>query len=340
MIVDVTPAGSLDWDSPGKRLYHVPFTQDGAWARVRIPVCVIAGARPGPTLALFGGTHGDEYEGPVALKRLIHDLDAGAVGAGRLIIVPVLNVPAFAADRRESPLDGGNMNRVFPGDPKGSITRRIAYFVTTEVLSRADIVVDMHAGGRSLEMAPNNSFFHTDDPDRFQRHQEIALLFGMPFTIVLRHEMGSGLLTEEADRMGKIVIGGEFGSGASTSLDGVRYAYEGVRNVMRFCGMTDGDIVPLLTPDRDRQRVVDNPPIDGWLTAPIGGVVEHAVPVGSRVRRGQLVARIHDFERIDEPGCDMYADRDGFLLARRFRSHTSQGDIVLVIVSEREEESA
>src|SRR5215210_657040 len=134
MIQDVTPIPGLDWDSPGKRLYHVPFTLDNAWGRVRVPLCVACARRPGATVVAIGGTHGDEYEGPVGLKNLIQSLDHAALRRGRLIVIPVLNVPAFRAGRRESPLDGGNMNRAFPGDERGTITSRIARFVTDEVL--------------------------------------------------------------------------------------------------------------------------------------------------------------------------------------------------------------
>src|SRR5438874_10373954 len=126
MILNITPVSELDWESPGRRLYHVPFTMDGAWGRVRVPVCVICGPRPGPTIVAIGGTHGDEYEGPVGLKNLLNDLAFDQMISGRIIVIPVLNVPAFRAAQRESPFDGGNMNRAFPGDARGSITRRIA----------------------------------------------------------------------------------------------------------------------------------------------------------------------------------------------------------------------
>src|SRR5438067_12452687 len=83
MIRDVTPVARLDWDSPGKRLYHVPFTLDGTWGRTRMPLGIVRGPRPGPTIVAIGGTHGDEYEGPVGLKNLLDELPADEVIAGR-----------------------------------------------------------------------------------------------------------------------------------------------------------------------------------------------------------------------------------------------------------------
>ena len=107
MIPDITPVSQIDWDSAGARFYHVPFTLDHTWGRVRVPALrrLLPGSRV-PTVVAIGGTHGDEYEGPVGLKNLIRELDPARLASGRLIVIPVLNVPAFRAARRDSPLDG------------------------------------------------------------------------------------------------------------------------------------------------------------------------------------------------------------------------------------------
>ena len=180
MILDITPIADIDWETPGVRFSHLPFTFDHSWGRVRVPFYVAVSAKPGPTVVAIGGTHGDEYEGPVGLKNLIQTLDPARLVAGRLIVLPVLNVPAFFAARRDSPLDGKNMNRVFPGDARGTITERIARFVTDEVLPRADIVIDLHSGGAGFEIVRCTSFHQVSDPAAFARFKETALLFGTP----------------------------------------------------------------------------------------------------------------------------------------------------------------
>ena len=334
MIQDITPISALDWDSPGGRLYHVPFTLDNTWGRVRVPLYVACARRPGTTVVAIGGTHGDEYEGPVGLKNLIQGFDPATLVAGRLIVIPVLNVPAFQAAQRDSPLDGGNMNRVFPGRADGTITQRIARFVTDDVLARADVVIDIHAAGQTFEIARSASFHQVHDPDLFARCRETALLFGMPFVMVYTSGMGTGLLTEEAEALGKITIGGEFGYGASTDLAGVRWAHYGVLNVMRHHGLLDSPVESLVEPGLDRQRLVVATDIDRYVTAPIGGISEPLVPLGAYVTAGTPVARLHDFERIDEPGVDIRADLDGYVLVRRFRAQTRQGDVVMVIGQE------
>ncbi len=334
MIADVTPVGQLDWDSPGKRLYHVPFTQDGVWGRIRVPLCIVCADRPGKTVVAIGGTHGDEYEGPVGLKNLIAALRPEELVAGRLIVIPVLNVPAFWAVKRQSPLDGGNMNRAFPGDARGTLTQRIAHFVTDAVLSRADIVIDIHAAGREMEMVRCTSFHEVADPALFQHCRETALLFGMPFVMVYSSGMGTGLLTEQAEAMGKITIGGEFGYGASADLDGVRWAHHGVLNVLRHHGLLASPIENLVPPSVDRQRVVAQTDINRYLTAPVSGIYEPLAAVGAFVRAGTPVGMLHDFDRFDETGVPIRADQDGYILTRRFQAATRQGDVVVVIGQE------
>lgn len=336
MIADITPLNAIDWDSAGARFYHVPFTLDNTWGRVRLPLYIASAAQPGPTIVAIGGTHGDEYEGPVGLKNLVQELDPAQLVAGRLIVVPIFNVPAFRAAQRGSPLDGLNMNRVFPGDANGSITQRLAHFVTTELFPRADVVIDLHAGGAGFEIIRCMSFHQVDDPARYAQFRETALLFGTPFVSVYTSGMGSGLLTEEAEGLGKITIGSELGYGASTDLDGVRWAQQGVRNVMRRYGLLDESIVDLTAPGLDRQRVVSATDIDRYVTAPVSGISEPLVPVGGFVREGQPVARIHDFERIDEPPVEIRADSDGYVMCRKFRAATEQGEVVMVIAEEVE----
>lgn len=333
MIMDVTPVSKLDWEQPGKRTYHVPFTSDGTWARVRVPLCVICGEKPGKTLTVIGGTHGNEYEGPIAAKKLMAALDYKEL-SGRVIIIPVLNVPAFQAGRRESPLDGGNMNRAFPGDAKGTITSRIARFVTDEVLSRSDIVVDIHSAGKELETIRCTSFHQLADPSLFKATVETAFAFGTPFTMIYTSDMGLGLLTEEAEKMGKITIGSELGYGESTDLDGVRWGYEGLCNVMKLHGMLSGEMVSLLPPGWERTILVANTNIDHWVTAPVSGISEPLVPIGAFVRKGDPVTCIHNFEDLAGPGCIIRADRDGYVLARQFRAETPQGNVVMVIAEE------
>lgn len=334
MILDITPIDKIDWETPGARRYSIPFTMDGTWGRARIPLYVACSGKPGKTIVAIGGTHGDEYEGPVGLKNLIAEFDPSSLVSGRLIVIPVFNVPAFKAARRDSPLDGVNMNRAFPGDPAGSVTSRMARFLTDNVLPKADVVIDIHSGGAGFEIVRCMSFHEVDDPVAFQSFKQTALLFGTPFVMIYTSGMGTGLLTEESEAMGKTTIGSELGFGASTDLQGVRWAHQGTLNVMREQSLLADPIVRLTNPDLDRQRVVKALDIDRWVTSPADGVIEPVAALGSFVRGGDLVARLHDFDRWDEPAFEIRADQDGYVMCRKFRAATQQGEVVMVIAEE------
>ena len=131
----------LDFGGQGKRHGYIRLplsTHESAYGVIPIPVVVIVG-RPGPTTLLTAGNHGDEYEGEVALANLSRSLTPDQL-TGRLIILPSLNLPAAVAGRRVSPIDDGNLNRAFPGDPAGTATAQIAHYVEEFLIPLCDVV--------------------------------------------------------------------------------------------------------------------------------------------------------------------------------------------------------
>src|SRR3954451_25301821 len=194
---------AIDWDRPGKATYEVAFPHDGTWGNVLVPLTVINGHRgPGRSVACFGGTHGNEYEGQVAVRRLAADLEP-EVMAGRVVLMPRLNEPACVAGTRVSPLAGGNMNRPFPGDARGTITSRIADFVTRRVFPRVDVVLDMHSAGSGMRFALCASFHPMRGAAQRAETERAARLFDPPFIMVYSSEMAHGLLPDQAEALGK-----------------------------------------------------------------------------------------------------------------------------------------
>ena len=149
----ISPTVDFDQDGVQHGFLKLPYSHDdSAWGSLMIPITVVKNGT-GPTAVLTGGNHGDEYEGPIALFDLASRIDPQDV-SGRVIIVPAFNYPAFQARKRTSPIDGGNLNRTFPGRPDGTVTEKIADFFQNQILSRADYVLDIHSGGRTLEFVP------------------------------------------------------------------------------------------------------------------------------------------------------------------------------------------
>src|SRR5882757_4960270 len=146
---------TVDFAGNGVQHGHLrlPYSRDdSAWGSVMIPITVIKRG-DGPTALLTGANHGDEYEGPIALFDLARNLRAEEV-SGRVIILPAMNYPAFRVGTRTSPIDKGNMNRIFPGRADGTVTEKIADYIQRHLLPMADLVVDIHSGGKTLEFVP------------------------------------------------------------------------------------------------------------------------------------------------------------------------------------------
>jgi N-alpha-acetyl-L-2,4-diaminobutyrate deacetylase len=182
---------TVDYDADGKRFGHlmVPNSRnESAWGTLMLPIVCIRNG-DGPTMLLTGGNHGDEYEGPLAILKLMRRIDP-AQFRGRLIAMPALNLPAMRADARISPVDNGNMNRSFPGHPRGTITQRIAHYVWSELMPLADCVIDLHSGGHSLNFVPSAVMHELDDKDMMARTEA-----------ALRAELEDSS-TDEGDRSG------------------------------------------------------------------------------------------------------------------------------------------
>ncbi|MCX5658419.1 MAG: succinylglutamate desuccinylase/aspartoacylase family protein [Planctomycetota bacterium] len=169
---------------------------------VTFPVAELDGGAAGPTWLFTAGVHGDEYEGPEAIRRAVAAL-AGTRFPGRVIAIPVANPMAYAAGVRCTPADGGNLNRSFPGDPRGSLTLRWADFLWTTFMSRADRLIDLHSGGTTWKFEPVGGFY---------RDEDLPLVAALGLTL-WRAPAAKGVLSYEfRERRGR-AIGAELGFG-------------------------------------------------------------------------------------------------------------------------------
>ncbi|MDH3450800.1 MAG: succinylglutamate desuccinylase/aspartoacylase family protein, partial [Gammaproteobacteria bacterium] len=176
----------IDYDRQGVQHGHLklPYSRDdSAWGAIPIPITVVANGN-GPTALLTGANHGDEYEGPTALSKLAGDLQPAQIN-GRVIIVPFMNYPAFLAGRRTSPIDAGNMNRVFPGKPDGSITEKIADYFQRVLLPLSEFVLDLHSGGKTLDFVPFAAAHVLTDAAQQERCVAAMHAFAAPYTMMM-----------------------------------------------------------------------------------------------------------------------------------------------------------
>ena len=326
----------IDFGRPGKHHYRAAFHLDARWGFSLVPITVINGLRSTgepPGVAVFGGTHGNEYEGQVAVKRLCRDLDPAAM-CGRVILMPQLSESACAGHVRMSPEDGVNMNRAFPGNPRGTLSYRIAHFVKTRVFPQARVVLDLHAGGREASFPLCTSLHPIPDATQYAETLAVARLFDTPFIYIYSRQMASGLLTDEAEDDGKIAVGGEFGVGEASSVRGIRHAYEGVTNVLRHYRILDGDIQRLRPERHPAPRLVQAPHLADYVPCPRNAIWEPVVETGENVVERQLLGRLHDFADHSSEPVGVFAHRAGVIIALHFGAVVQQGATLYVIAEE------
>jgi predicted deacylase len=281
----------LDFEKDGvhRGTLRVPYSHDrSAYGHIPIPI-MVAKQGQGPTLLLTGGNHGDEYEGPVALMRLMRELPMEKIN-GRVIIVPAINLPAFQAGTRTSPIDGGNLNRTFPGNRNGSVTEMIAHFVETELIPLADYAIDFHAGGSSLNYLPTLFVDRPETNDDAVRLDTILAAFAPPRAIYWDYLGEDRVFGAAARRHKKFFLTGEFGGGATVNPDGLEIVLQGIYGVLNVLGMLPGT---LLTSSSSAIRFLELK-AEHYLFAPCGGIFEPNFRLGDEVVAGQLAGRIHD----------------------------------------------
>src|SRR5919112_6135949 len=145
---------TIDLDRPGKQIGRLRLprvTNTSGWSNLTLPLGVVANG-DGPTALVVGGVHGDEPEGQVAAMNLLRTLQPDDV-TGRVVVAPCLSITASQRYTRLWPT-GANLNRSFPGSPDGTVDEQLADFVTRELIAAADVVVDIHSGGRSGPCPP------------------------------------------------------------------------------------------------------------------------------------------------------------------------------------------
>jgi predicted deacylase len=335
----VQPHG-LDLESPGRRDYWVGLEHDSLWGEHLIPLTVLVGpeAEAGRGLVATGSNHGNEFEGPVVLKNLIRDLRVDDV-RGRLILIPILNVSAFASATRESvDADGVNLNRAFV-DGAGNepalagITHRIAAFMRDSIWPHVHIVHDLHAGGPGYEFALCSSFHHIEDPDQRKTIEETARWYGTEF-VLMYQDQTPGLLPSDAERAGKITVGSELGWGKAIHPDGVRYGRQGILASAINLGQLAGTIEPIAHHADGTQKLIQLVDRDCYVNAPFRGYYEPFFRCGRKVAAGEPVARMHDFNRIDEPATQILAPVDGYIMTQAWENPVPHGTFVLAVARE------
>lgn len=297
------------------RTVHLPLLETDLGDSWPIPVTILHGKRPGPTITILGGVHGDELTGPSTCTHLLSNaftdegkpLDPTKL-AGTIRIVPIVNLPGYRSKSRYFP-DGRDLNRHFPGDPKGSTTKRVAAQTWKYLFSDADAIVDLHSAGKGRSNMPQirANLAHAGS-------NILAKAFGIE--IILDSKPPSGSLRKTAIAQDIPVVTYEGGGANVLDHESVKVAMHGVLNVLRSFRMIDGN------PLRPRFRMLASG--SHWLRAGEGGLLDMFVSAGSVMREGEVIATISD---PGTPGItvDVVAPEDGLLIGAATDPFTAAG---------------
>jgi uncharacterized protein len=256
-----------------------------------IPISIVNGARPGPVLALTAGVHGQEYTPVLALQRVLEAIDPGSL-AGTLVLVHVANMPSYLSRTiYYSPADGKNLNRVFPGKADGTLSERIAFVITREIIERATHVIDLHCGDGNESLRPYSYWTTTGKPDVAEAGKQMALAFGLDHIVIDRERpqdaTASVYLSNTAITRGKPALTIESGGLARSDEDAIAAIERGIAGVLRHLGMRAAGPPPVAQPIWIERSEV--------LRSGATGIFYPAVERGHTVAQGTLIGRVTDF---------------------------------------------
>ncbi len=254
---------------------------------IRWPVGLINGASDGPRLSITGGVHGTEYVGMEAAIRSFHSIDPRQL-RGSIGFVFIVNVPGFeAAETFANPLDGQNLNRIFPGNPQGTVSFVMAHRLVELLSSWGQWHIDLHGGDASEWLNPF-AIYHKVENDEVNRvSEQMARLWDTEVVWATGHQFTyPGTLVGELSGRGIPSIVAESGYLSTYNEPEIGVHTTGVRNVLRAFKLLDGE--PELS-NQGRQKVVT----DNWVASTTrGGVFHPRFKPGDRIREGDVLAEI------------------------------------------------
>ena len=294
--------------APGNRkLVKIKIARLPTGTLIDIPVHVFNGEKPGPTVLVQAGLHGDEINGVETLRRML-GADMFHVSKGAVIVVPVLNVFGFIHYSRDVP-DGKDVNRSFPGKKTGSLASRIAHAYTSQVLPLADYGIDLHTGGGQRHNYPQVRYTHDD-----LKSKELAGFFGAPFLFPSRLIKGS--FRKTTFKMGIPSIVYEGGESMRFDEEAIDYGIRGIQNILNALGMHPNS----------SKKTKDSLAIESsrWVRAPKSGMFVPQIKNGQKVSKGKTLGFVTDpYTKKDKM---VKAPSDGFILCVNHQAVVNQGD--------------
>ena len=306
-----------------------------------IPITIIHGINEGPTLLVLAGVHGSEYTPIVATQRLARDILE--LWRGALILVHMANLPSYLGRTvYKSPIDGKNLNRVFPGSRTGTLTERIADVLVEQVYPQANAVMDLHSGDANEALGPSYTAYYgkAGSPQVIQASKAMANAFGLDFVVEFQWEFGKD---DENATKGAIWAGSAAVARGIPSIDvemtpgkglydpvSIAQAYHGTLQVMDHLGLEPSFMAHPSNDNLPRTSEVCLVRERHFIEAPEGGSWVPLVDTGSFITQGTLLGYTTDLFGRNRT-FEALAPADGLLLIRFEAPPVEKGDTLAVI---------
>lgn len=321
-------SAEVDFERDGKQVGYLRLPHSSnisAYGWLGIPVAVVRNGR-GPSVLCMAGNHGDEYEGQLALTKFIRAVEPAHI-RGRLIILPAANLPAAMAGTRVSPIDDGNLNRRYPGDPDGPPTDMIAHYIASVLLPMCAAVVDLHSGGNTLHYLPSALTREEPDAARFARSMAALAAFGAPHAYVNPPGGESRTLLAVAQDLGLTVVGTELGGSGAVTPHTLAVAEYGLRAVLRHFEVLDPQVYPAEA-GRPPSRILYVRGDQHFVYAPSAGLFEPCFTLGDEVEAGQLAGHVHQIDDPARAAQPVHFGGAGMVICRRAPAPVQRGDCI------------
>ncbi len=282
---------------------------------IDIPVYVFNAKKPGPTILVQAGLHGDEINGIEIVRRMLAE-KRFKVKKGAVIAVPILNIFGFIHFSRDVP-DGKDVNRSFPGTKTGSMASRIAYHYLTQIMHQIDYGIDLHTGGGQRHNFPQIRYTQED-----VESLKLAEVFNAPISFSSKLIRGS--FRNAAYRMGKPTVVFEAGESMRFDDSAILEGMQGILNVLKHFEM-----IPKTEPKYTERTGTIHMEHRKWLRAPTAGMFIPEVTNGSEVKKGQILGTITD--TYAKHSKKIKAPFNGYLFCINHQAVVNQGDALFHI---------
>jgi uncharacterized protein len=307
---------------PGKRgLVDLPVSKLSNYTPVTLPVHVLHGTEPGPTMFVSAAIHGDELNGVEIIRRVLRFLKPGNI-RGTLLCVPIVNAYGFIGRSRYLP-DRRDLNRSFPGSATGSLAARLAHLLLTEVVQRCELGVDLHTAAVHRVNLPQ---IRSDFAKR-PRCRELSEAFGAQ--VVLESPERSGSLRKAARDAGVDVLVYEGGEGLRFDEFAITAGVDGIANVMLKAQMierADDVSAPL---QRPQWRLPFFANSSKWVRAPEGGILRTTKRIGDAVGEGETIGFVAN--PYEDEDVVVSSPRRGIIIGRTTLPIVNLGDALFHI---------